>query len=324
MSATSAPPVQLWTTDEVPATQRFDYFVSALSSAIVPMHVQSDAPKAFSATMSAVGMGGISLVHQVGTAHRSFRSDRDESRNGEHTFHLILNLTSAWTISHCGAISLQPGDAVLTDSRYGHDLHLSSSFEIVHLKLSDAWLSRWVTNPDNIVGRLLPSGSPWAGPLTSFVSCLSPSMVGGCALSADALADQVGTLLSVIDAQIGGRQHPTVDAALGNRIRDCIAQRCAERELTAEMVAAALDIPVDVLNRELLACGTTFGQALLERRKHVASRMLSSPFFDDLSLGGISARAGFKSSSAMLVALQGAVLPSEGVGHRRGIERVAR
>lgn len=299
MAIQTNPRVMHWSTGEIPASERFDYFANALASAVVPMRVESAAPATFDAAMTAVDLGGISLVNQTGTKHRSFRNARDDATAGEHSYHLILNLTSSWTLRHGGDNRLDRGDAVLTDSRFPHDLEMPCDYEVVHLKFSPEWLKRWVSNPDVLVGRRLSCDSSAARPLTSYVACLSPHSVIQAPLPVGLIVDQIGAMLAMCDYQLCGVVHRSADIRLRDRIRDCIVQRCGETDLSAETVAAALDIPVDVVHRSLMAESSTFAQALMQVRARVAVRMLSSSIFCVLELDEIRERAGFATVASM-------------------------
>ena len=76
--------IQHWSTDEIPVSQRFEYFANALSTAIVPMRAERRGLEPFGATMTALDLGPVSVIHQTGTPHRSFRLARDMSSSGEH------------------------------------------------------------------------------------------------------------------------------------------------------------------------------------------------------------------------------------------------
>ena len=126
-TGTGSNPIEHWTTDLLPAARRFDYFANALSTAIIPMQVECERRHSFRSDMCALDLGPLTVVEQIGTSHRSFRSAGDVARSGDCSYHLVLNRRSGWTITHRGRIALQPGDAVLTDSRYPHALQLETT-----------------------------------------------------------------------------------------------------------------------------------------------------------------------------------------------------
>jgi len=296
--------VQRWSTNDVPPNQRFDYFVDALSSTIVPMRVDGVVGE-FAAHMSRAEMGPVAVIHQQGTAHRSFRLREDISRSGEENFHLIINRSGDWTIENCGEARVAPGEALLVDSRYQHDLFMPDGFDVIHLKLGAEWARHWMPSPQDVVCRCIGSGTTWGPALASFVASLSPQGLLDSAVSADVLVDQVGAMIALVAAEMsGGGNAIRNQAQLGDRIRDCMMQRCGERLLDAAAIATSLRIDEHALHAALAASGQTFAGVLTGMRIDVSVRMLRSGAFRDESLATIADRAGFGSASALSRALR--------------------
>lgn len=301
-----AAPILRWSTDAVPAQQRFDYFADALGSAIVPMHVDGAGRDRFAAHMSMTEIGEVAVVHQLGLAHRSYRRREDISHSGEDSFHLIVNRTNAWTISHRDDVRLAPGEVFIADSRYGHDLSVQDGFDIVHLKLGCAWARRWMPRPEAVVGRRIGAGSAWGPALAAFVAGLTPQSLASAGVPSTVLIDQVGAMISLVAAEMGGHavEVPRDQVSLRIRIHDCMAQRCGEPALDAAVVATALRIDEPTVHAALAAAGETFTGLLTTLRIDVSIRMLRSRAFRQVSVGAIAERAGFPSSSVLARALR--------------------
>jgi AraC-like DNA-binding protein len=308
MPPAAHPKVLRWTTDEVPRAQRFDYFAAALSEAVVPMGVivPPGSRGGFHAEMTLADLGPLAVIHQTGTAHRSFRHAAELSRSGDHTFHLIINLASGWTLSHQGRTRLETGDAVLTDSEFGHELEMAASYEVIHLKLTEPWLRQWVREPSALVGRRIPCASTWGRVLTAFASQLSPQFVLASPLPLQLIVDQIGALLALVANEVvgGSVRASRIDSTLRERVKACLVERCADARLTAEQVAGSLGIPVGELHAVLAAHGESFGQSLVNTRTDIAARMLASPIFRRLSTEEICRRAGFADPSHLSHALR--------------------
>jgi AraC-like DNA-binding protein len=307
-------PIERWTTERLPAAERFDYFADALSSAIIPMQVECPSRDDFRSDMCALDLGAFTVVEQSGTAHASFRGPREVARSGDRSYHLVLNRRSAWTITHCGRVALQPGDAVLTDSRYPHSLELATDYDIVHLKLLPTWLERWVPDPHVLVGRVLAKDEQWTRALTAHLACLSPHTLAHSPVSTDVVIDQVGALLALTASEAGGAPPRRPDAMLCARIQDCIVQRCAEPGLKASDVAESLAIPDSLLHGVLSVFHASFDDVLLATRVRIGCRMLESPLFGRVALVDVAKRAGFANTSAMRAALnrQGLAIRTNG------------
>ncbi|MBO9651482.1 MAG: hypothetical protein J7605_23510 [Variovorax sp.] len=204
MSDSDKPELVRWSTDAVPAAQRFEYFSAALSAALIPMQAACDTPLLLRTNIESIALDGLTLVRQVGTPHRSFRRASDLRRDQAHTYHLIVNLASEWTIEHRARLRLRPGDAVLTDSRYGHEIDIRRNFDVIHAKLEEDWVHRWLPNPSVLVGRVIPRDAGWGRALASYAAALSPQWVADASIAPRFVPDQLGALLALVAGQISG------------------------------------------------------------------------------------------------------------------------
>ena len=292
------PQIHYWSTREVPERQQMDYYASVLSSAVDPMGVTKRVQGSFEADIQSTDLGPISLVHGKGAAHDCVRDRHDIARSTGRNFHLIINTGSAWRVDHRQRVNLRRGDAVLLDSRYGYALDFLDPFENVHLKLSEEWLTRWISDTDAIVGRPIPLDGAWGRALTAFVSQLTPGFVVAAPLPHAVIADHVGALFALYANELSGmRGSRPADRALSERIEEIIIQRCTEFSLSAQDVADTLGISLRTVHRGLASCQHTFGACLMGARAELATRMLESPLFRRLTTGEIGRRAGFSDPS---------------------------
>ena len=296
--------VQSWSTDDVRPGERFEYFAHALSSAIVPMRVDGVAGP-FEAHMRVADAGPVAVIQQQGTAHRSFRLPQDVAHSGEESFHVILNRSGSWTIRHRGEALVAPGNALIVDSRYRHDLTIPQRFDIIHLKVSPDWARRWMPRPEIVVGRPIGKDTTWGPAFSSFVSCLSPELLVSSAVSAEVLIDQVGAMMALVAAEMTGCDGSSrCLVPLVDRVLDCMAQRCGEPLLDAGIVADSLRIDERTLHASLAVRGQTFAGALAGLRIDVAERMMQSGAFRGECVATIAERAGFPNADALSRAFQ--------------------
>jgi AraC-like DNA-binding protein len=245
-----------------------------------------------------VALGPMSIIRARAGEHRCVRDARDISHSTGSHFHLIMNLLSPWTLVHRGRVRLRPGDAVMLDSRFAHEITLPV-FHIVHLKFDERWLQRWIPAPAVLTGRVIPRDSRWGGALCAFVTQLSPEFIIRSPLPLGAIADHVGALLALVASDLlGETARPTrAQRALGARIQETLLQRCCDPALTAAQTAESLGISLRSLHRALAASAVTFGALLIRSRIEVAMRMLESPLFRRLTIAEIGRRAGFSDPS---------------------------
>ena len=304
---TSLPAIRSWSTDEVNAASRLDYFADAVSSSLTPMSVHRAASGPFHAHVRMAELGPVVILQTGGSQHTAVRSHQEIAQSSEHSYHLIVNRSACCDLTHRGDIHLLSGDAVLVDSRYGHRFMLGEDHAHLHVKMGPDWLRTWVANPDVLLGRALPRNSTWARALVAFASELSPELALSSPLPGKVLADQIGSLLALTAHELGGAGTlaSTPSAGLRERIHDHVSQRCTELELDASQVAASLGISLRTLHRALAAHGETFGGILIATRCDTALRMLESPAMDRLTLEQIGRRAGFCNPSHFSKTMRG-------------------
>ena len=298
------PRITRWSTDGVPAAQRFECFADVLSAAIVPMHVEERGSEPFDASMRILQLDSVAVLNLTGSAHRSFNSQRDLAGSRGRSYNLILSRACDCTISHRGRVALRPGDAMLTDSRFTHDLEIPEAFDFVDVQMTDEWLERWVPDPTVLTGLRLAGDGGWSAALTSFTGCLTPEALASRALPAGVLLDQLGSLLALAARVRGGAGADPAETKLRGRIEDCMLQRCSEPMLCASDVAQSLDLPPEVLHRSFLASGVTFAGMLEGMRARIAGRMLGSAMFANVAVEEVARRAGFGSTAAMRLAIR--------------------
>lgn len=299
--AQTVPPIQRWSTDEVPKGMRFDYWSSILSHSLTPMSVGSDDPQHFAASLTEASMGAISVIEQDGSAHTSHRSARDVDRSHDHSYHLLVSLNGPWDFAHGSRLHLRPGDVVLADSNLGHHIELRSDYHFVHLKLPPLWLQTWIPDAGQLVGRRISRNSDAGRALSAFVCQLTPQFAAAAPIDGRLLSDHVGALLAMVTGEFD--QSPREQRGLLRRIRECMAQRCHEPGLSAAEVAQSLAIPERLVHRALASIPLTFAMLLLELRFELGVRQRSLPAFSHLSAEDIGREAGFGDPSQFVTML---------------------
>ena len=281
--------------------QRFAYYSEALSTALTPMRVSAptEVAGAFNAETRSTALGAIAALRQTGGISNVHRGAAEIARSSERSFHLIINLIAPWDIEHRGRVRLAPGDAIFTDSNFGHYLDLPRPYECVNLKFTEEWVRQWVPVPAVLTGRPIPARAPWAQALASFVAQLTPEFIVAAPVPHAILADQVGALLALVAAEMSSTRdeasRPVRDVRA--RIQDLVTERCSDPALSASVVAAALGVSPRTVHRVLAACGATFGALLMDSRVTLALRMLESPLFHRVTTAEIGRRAGFSDAS---------------------------
>jgi AraC-like DNA-binding protein len=262
------------------------------------MRVWARNVETFNAHILVADLGPLAVLRMSGSSHRVDRGSREIERSGEHTYHLLANSMSAWTLAHRGHAQLRVGDGAFTDSEVPHQLDFTE-YDVLHLKMSEAWVRQWLPTPGVLIGRPILKDLGWGRALCAFMGQLSPEFMAATPLPPTVIADQVGALLALVSSEMNGSLGTATkpEKAMRDRIRECITQRCMEPAINATDIALSLNISTRTLHRNLASCNETFGGRLMSARTELAMRMLQSPLFKRLSTAEIGRRAGFVDAS---------------------------
>lgn len=279
----------------MPAVQRLDYWVDAISEGFLAMEASGDAHQ-FHGELVSASLGPVGVNWVQGAAQRVWRTPRGIARGGQRVAYLLGNHDSAWRVAQDGREALmRPGDFVLVDARRPYHFDFPAGPSTVSLELPLDWLARWLAEPEAHTAQPFRADSAgWSAALAAFARPWRPDMALAPPLPAELLADQLGALLSL--ACCGAPQAPE-RPGLAERARDVVRERLAEPGLTAAQVAADLGCSVRSLHRALAAAQTPFAQLLMAQRMAVARQMLASPALRHVSASEIGRRVGVLDAS---------------------------
>ena len=297
--ATDSSEIKRWSTADVPASERLDYFAAAVSEAVLPMGIDRADPEEFFAELKYAPLADIGVTNARGTAHSSFRGRAELARSGEPSFNLLMSLQTSWAADHRGSVRMAPRDILVIDSRYPIRIIVDNAFQAVNISVTEAWLRRWLPDPSVLAMRRIPGDSLWGLALSTYLSSMSPELAAAPPLPLTLLADQVGSLLALTASSIHGITpvRSKALASLHERVTERIRERCSEQGLTAQDVTASLNISLRTLHRALASAQQTFGGVLIDARAANGVRMLRSSLFKLLSIEEIAYRAGFLNAS---------------------------
>lgn len=285
--------IQQFSTQLVPHSARFEYWMNVLRHSLWPVTGWTDLPRDFGFELREASLGPLTSISETVNAHKSYRNRSDVERSGDRCFLLFANQLP-WGVDHNGhRENYRPGDIVIVDSQGELETSADSGFDGVILKLPVDWTNTWLPDPDLVVGRRISVDSKWGSVLSPMVRQLTPEFVIAPPLPHGVLVDQIGVTLGLI----AGETEALVMHDLLKKIQDCIRQRCGEPQLTPADVAASLGMPPKTLHQVLAAGHLTFASQLLDARKSAALEMLTSRSFDGLTITEITQQTGFLSES---------------------------
>lgn len=288
-----------WTTDAVPAAQRLDYWVGAISEGFLAMEASGNALDFHGELVSApLGPVGVNWVQAA--AQRVWRTPRGIARGDARVAYLLGNRDTAWRVAQDGREALmRPGDFVLVDARRPYQFDFMDGPSTVSLELPLNWLARWVAEPEAHTARPFRADeSAWGAALAAFARPWRPALACAPPLPAELLTDQLGALLSLA---CSGPAAPAATGSLSQklpqRVRQQVRERLAEPGLTAAQVAAGLGCSVRSLHRALAAQQTPFATLLVVERLTLARQMLANPALRHVGAGEIGRRVGLTDPS---------------------------
>jgi AraC-like DNA-binding protein len=210
-------------------------------------------------------------------------------RSSERCCQLFVSLESPWGYRHRGfSEMLEPGDAVLIGDGE-HETSLPHGFNGIILKCPTRWVDTWLPDVTPLLGRRIAKDSRWGRVLSPMVRSLTPRLVADSPLTHAVLADQLGTMLTLI----GGEAESHRDRALFDRLSAAILERCTEISLSAVDIATPLGLTPPELQRVLASRNTSFLRLLNEARVDHAKALLRQPSWGDRTIADIGRQAGF-------------------------------
>ncbi|MGM4907038.1 helix-turn-helix domain-containing protein [Tardiphaga sp. 866_E4_N2_1] len=295
-----SPDIQTWSTALVEPERRLDYWISAVCEGFLEMDIASLAPASFASELQRGQLDVIGVNQVRGDPQHVYRTRRAIARGQSNFYYLLCKTDRNWSATQCERTAmLGPHDLLLVDSRRPYEFHFPVTSDTISLELPMGWVERWLTAPEQHLGRVIDGQSGWGLALSGFVRQWSPELAVRSPLPAPLLVDQLGALLALtLEGDVTQSPAETSGtAALIDRIRRALRERYAEPGLTAASIAAQLQISERTLHRGLASASVTFSGLLADCRMSMALKMLAEPRFDRVSIGGIGQKVGLTDPS---------------------------
>jgi AraC family transcriptional activator of tynA and feaB len=281
--------IRSWSSEAVPSANRMDCWMHIVGNSLWPVTDFRDMSADFSVQLEEASLGCITATHERISAHCARRTARDVERTAERSYLLFNSLKSPWGIAHNGhSQQLRQGDIVLVGEGE-HEADVHSGFDGVILKCPAHWVHSWLPDPELLIGRPIFRDSKWGRVLSPIIGQFTPSFAAAAPLPHVVLTDHLGAVL----AMIAGDNESRVVPELVHKILDCLQQRLSEPTLTAEDIAASLNLSLPTLHYALRANRGTFASHLHDARIKVALEMLSSRQLWHLTPQEIARSTGF-------------------------------
>jgi AraC-like DNA-binding protein len=283
---------------DLPASQRFDLWRSALSQAFVPLEISAPAPAStFRGRLRGCDLGALRLYEVRAEAHVARRTARLVASAPAGCYKIGLQLRGSSVLSQDGRQApLGPGDFALYDT----DRPYSLAFEETHRTLVLVFPRERLGLPEDRVARLTATrmaGSAGLGalmrPFLVQVACVLDSVDTRAGVRlADNVLDLLGTVLAerldcAQDDPAGAHQ------ALMLQITAFIELHLGDAGLAPGDIAAAHHVSTRQLHKLFHAQGSTVSGWIRERRLEHCRRDLLDTRYAGRPVGSIGARWGY-------------------------------
>lgn len=280
---------------KVPQKERFDYFLSVVNDVFCPMHCEPAVDRQrFTAELDASDLGSFSLARVSTPPAAVTRRAPHIARIDDPPYLVKFQMEGESRWSQRGReVRLRPGDFVIATTAEPYRLDLLTPNEMLVLAVPGTTMRRLSPDPEQFLGRLMPSEDAACGLLSNFVAQAARRMSRLPESMAERLETNVLDLLGgVLDAH--GSVHPgrTRDAQL-RAIKRFIAQNLRLRQLGPEMIARAFGISTRYVHKLFADEEFTLARYIRNERLLACRRALADPACDRISITNIALQWGF-------------------------------
>jgi AraC-like DNA-binding protein len=283
-----------FSTDLLPAHERFDMFREEIAHQVARLDVQGADRQSFFARFTYARMGPLNCG-AIDVSPASYGRTNDLTADGNDDFVLLVNRADQLHHRRSG-LTLRKGGVFLEDNSRTDYITFPAAGALTSVNIPRRTLLELAPSAEDSVGREIDEGGPAMRLLTSYVSTLIESETADADLLD--LAGQHVLELAAIALNGNGRIVPGdrrsgVKAARLSRVRRCIDANLANPALSLALVAALNTISERYVQLLFEEEGTNFTEVVLEKRLRLAFRLLASPLYRFRRISDIAYGAGF-------------------------------
>ncbi|MCW5770684.1 MAG: helix-turn-helix domain-containing protein [Rhodospirillaceae bacterium] len=286
--------MQSWSTEAVPARERFAYWREAVCAAVIGADPEAPPAQGFAARIAATHWATGGFATFSASPHVILRTEAMIGRGADAPFLVSLQLTGE---SHYwdgqAALRVRPGDITVVDTarpfRVAFPRDVARVIAIVPRE--QPAMRRWRHGPT--VVRLSGRGT--------YLDLARAYLAGARGESADMAGPEAGQLvvhLAELVSLAGARRDGLGARAIGRQaLFDYMALNFADPDLSPRHAAAALGISPRLVHRLCAEAGTTFGRWIIERRLEACRDDFDDPAAMHRTASAIAFARGFNDLS---------------------------
>ncbi len=308
-----------YSTDEVPAGQRADYWSECIASAYFPLALDFAHAETFRGRLSLSALGEVSLSHLESEPLRYRRQTRHLAQDAHESFLLTIPERADFEFSQRGRSTVcAPGGFVLERSGEPYEFVYGRPNALWVLKIPERALRLRVAAPDGLCAMRFDASSGGGALFVDFVRLTARRLPELDAEAAGQLGRQVLDLLGLALARQmpGDSDESAVQAAHRRRIEAHIRKHLGDTELSPAGIAAACGVSVRYLHRLFQPTGRSVTDWIRELRLDACREALAAGE-PGLAIGALAYRWGFADQAHFCRAFKARFGMSPGEARRR-------
>ena len=288
-----------WTTDAVPAAERFGYWQRAVCEGLVGAETESPVSGPFVARMAASRAADYGFATWAASGHGVVRSPRLAHRDGAPFFvSLQLEGESRYGANPyaAGAVAVRRGEIAILNTGRPFRVVFPGAVSRVVAIVPRPLLRARVPWCEDIGTMKLDNEAPAAEPLRAHLFAAGRTLAALDARTAGAFLDNLVNLLALMLAPAAAPAD-ALRRARRDALAAYVARNASNPALAPRHAADALGISPRLVHRLFAERGTSFGRFLLACRLDACRRSLDDPSHSGRAISDVAFAAGFNELS---------------------------
>ncbi len=292
---------QLFTTSSVPPAERLAYWTDMICDVYVQLDCDAAERAGFRGSIRSHRLAQLDLSVVDSVAQRVLRTPRQISRAAEDFFLVSIQTRGRGIVRQDGRDALlQPGDFALYDSTRPYELAFGGHFQQMVLMLPGGQLRSLVRETDRLTATAV-NGREGAGHLMiSMLQTLQRDIGGLQPASATAVANGIVDILVAGLHTLPAASRQGVSDLTGYhlaRIKQLVAQRLSDPQLSVATIAAELKLSVGHVHRLFQHEPVPLGHYIWNQRLDACQRDLRDPALAGRGIAEIAFDRGFNDAA---------------------------
>lgn len=285
-----------WATDGWSEGAKMARWNDTVAAHMTELHVTAAEPWNFKArwTQTALGSIDFNVLHTTPQIVR--RTPEMTRATAESSYEIVYMQRGSMIVRESGGEHLiRQGDLGILRNAAPYEFECPCENIAFSIHVSHDWIGKWLSEPERLRDMPWQARSQWGTPLAALLRLIADNGVADSAVPRDVIADQIGSLLSLVRQNME-TQSPT-RASTASRVDALLSDRFRDPDLSPQQLAREAGISKRHLHGLFAGNGTTFGAQLVERRLKYAADRLSAGDLEASSVGEIAFDAGFSDPS---------------------------